>query len=308
MLNNFLLSSSWNGYVDIIEQLKNAIGSKKPVLYGYQGEGYYLRWFLDKYSGPYSWTIVDDRDYIFDCGIVKPIEIALGLIDTNQSILIVAKKITDEVKNNINLMGYYRDGDNVIVLSELFQARSPFYAWIEDVRGVDFLIEKKLYDENEMFKNYSPITERAIVSIEEVIADSIAVLDIGSGKGAAAAYFASCGKHVGLAEYDKKLLEISKRNFEKLHLTGTWYEGDASFLCEELDEWDCFYLYNPFVGKPFYDLITSIKKSIVRNPRKIVIAYGNPYEGRMLSNMGFNLKQRVITDCSCRYWNIYSLS
>lgn len=306
MLCDFLRSYSWINYRDKMEQLTNEIRYRNIILYGYQGEGYFIKWFLDKYCGPFSWTIVDDRDYIFDCGVVKPIEISLGLVNRDKSILIVAKKPTSEVESNVNLMGFNINDEKVIVLSDLFQARVPFYAWAEDVKAVDFIKPWSLYSKSEMLNNYSAITERAIVSVEESLSDWTSVLDIGSGKGAAAAYFASCGKRVGLVEYDEKLADISKKNFSKLNLSGVWYEGDASALSLELDEWDCFYMYNSFRGKKFSRFVEAIKKSYWRNPRKIMFAYGNPYEGKMLIESGFCLKKRVTTDCSCRYWNLYS--
>lgn len=309
MLIDFLSHPIWKDYKYHIDNLINLIGSKKPVLFGYQGQGYFLKWFLDKYGGPYEWTIVDDRDYIFDCGVVKPIEISLGLVNVENSILLVNKENSPQVVEQINMMGYQiQKYGNVINVLSLFQANPAFFSWIESTRGLDILSEKVIYDNASSYRNYSSITERAAVNIEECFPPKMPVLDVGSGKGAAAIYFASCGRKVGLVEYNSGIFQISKDNFSKLGLDGVWYLGNASLLNEELDSWSCFCLYNPFVRDTFYKFIDALVSSIKRNPRHVYIAYGNPLEAHYIFKSGFKLKERILTDCSCRYWLLFEFS
>lgn len=306
MLIDFLSHPIWKEYKEHIDNLIDFMGTKTPVLFGYQGQGYFLKWFLDKYSGPYEWIIVDNRDYIFDCGVVKPIEISLGLVNVENSILLVNKKHSPQVAEQINLMGYQnRKYGSVINTLSLFQANAAFFSWIESTRGLDILNEEVVYDKASTCRNYSSITERAVVSIEECFPPKMPVLDIGSGKGAAAIYFASCGRKVGLAEYNFRLFQISKDNFSKLGLDGIWYLGDASLLNEELDCWSCFCLFNPFVRDTFYKFIDALVSSIKRNPRHVYVAYGNPLEANYMFKVGFKLKERILTDSSCRYWLLF---
>lgn len=307
MLNEFLSFSCWKKYKEYLDTTVKFIGNRKPVLYGYQGQGYFLKWFLDKYSKEYDWTVVDDRDYIFDCNVVKPIEISLGLINISNTVVLVTKEKSSKIMEQIHLMGYdLENSDNVLHIPSLFQAEVPFFSWIESTEKVDILKGKTLYNSNSPLKNYSPISERAVVNIEEYLPKNISILDVGAGKGAAAIYFASCGRKVGLVEYDLRLFQISKNNFEKLGLKAEWYLGDASSLNSELDNWDGFCMYNPFVGEIFFKFVTELKLSLKRNPRKIYIAYGNPMEAKYLLQSGFVLETRILTDCSCRYWLIFT--
>lgn len=309
MLTDFLSCPIMDEYRNTIDSIVNIIGSRVPVLYGYQGQGYFVKWFLDKYCTPYEWTIVDDRDYIFDCQVLKPIELALGLIDINNTVLLICKELTSHVAEQIALMGYdISNREQVINVYDLFDAHTAFFSWLEHTKRLDLVKGKNIYNKLSYFRNYTSITERAVVNVEESFPKGLSVLDIGAGKGAAAIYFACCGRTVGLAEYDSELIEISKNNFAKLCLSGRWYSGDASLLGIELDAWDCFCLYNPFVGEPFKIFIDSLIASVARNRRTIYVAYGNPIEAFYLFKVGFELKKRILTDSSCRYWLLFEYS
>ena len=68
--------------------------------------------------------------------------------------------------------------------------------------------------------------------------------------------------------------------------------GDAA-LFQELDDFNYFYIANPFddtIMKPF---LQNIKTSVSRKPRKIYIIYFNPLQHDMLISEGFMLEQEL---------------
>lgn len=301
---NFLKNAVWADYALAMNKLTEKIKNKKVIIYGYQGQGYFLKWFLFELIGVVPFAIIDDRDYIFDCNILKPTDLISYKWDTTDKILLVAKEKTNNVFNTINTMGFSKE--NTIFIFDLFEGPASFFSWSEKHYDTDFMRSKNIYSNQEQ-KNYSAITERAAFFVEKSIPKRMSILDVGAGKGAAAAYFASCGRKTGLVEFDSELVSISKRNFRNINLDAVWYSRDASLLTGELDSWDCFVMYNPFCGPMFERFIKNIIDSKKRNPRDIIVSYGNPIEWKTLEENGFKLIERIIVDCSCRYWNNYKL-
>lgn len=66
----------------------------------------------------------------------------------------------------------------------------------------------------------------------------------------------------GGVEYDKQLFEILNQNFDKLGLCKEdLINGDATQLSSELDAYNYFFMYNPFVGNTFSDVIRNLESS-----------------------------------------------
>lgn len=301
---DFFKNDAWADYALAINELKEKIKDKKIIIYGYQGQGYFLKWFLFECFGVVPFAIIDNRDYIFDCNILKPTDLISYNWDTKDKILLVAKEKTNNVLDTINILSFSKE--NTVFIFDLFDGAASFFSWSEAHHNTDFIKSKNIYSNPEL-KNYSAITERAAFFVEKSIPKKMAILDVGAGKGAAAAYFASCGRKTGLAEFNSELLSISKQNFKNMNLNAVWYPGDATLLTSELDNWDCFVMYNPFCGSLFEHFIKNIIDSKKRNPREIMISYGNPQEWKTLEKNGFKLTERIVVDCSCRYWNNYTI-
>lgn len=104
-----------------------------------------------------------------------------------------------------------------------------------------------------------------------------AIFDFGCGKGSALFSFLDYGfSQVGGVEYADNVHEILTSNAEKLcnelnDKKMNCYHGDAALVKEELDEYNWFYLFDPFGRDVFEKVINNICESFNRHPRKIWI-------------------------------------
>lgn len=104
-----------------------------------------------------------------------------------------------------------------------------------------------------------------------------AIFDFGCGKGSALFSFLDYGfSQVGGVEYADNVYEILTSNAEKLcnelnDKKMNCYHGDAALVKEELDEYNWFYLFDPFGRDVFEKVINNICESFNRRPRKIWI-------------------------------------
>lgn len=64
------------------------------------------------------------------------------------------------------------------------------------------------------------------------------------------------------------------------------YNEDASSF-SDIDEYDYFYLYNPFRGKIMVDFINELLESQKRNKRTITVIYSNPTCEKDFLDVGF---------------------
>ena len=113
------------------------------------------------------------------------------------------------------------------------------------------------------------------------------VLDIGCGKGFVLLFFSglSFDKVAGI-EYDEKLCRIARRNLRKTSGKIKVYRADAADF-PLYENYDTFYLYNPFDEKILEKCIDLILASLKKCPRKLTVFYCNPVYGDVLKKKGF---------------------
>ena len=87
-------------------------------------------------------------------------------------------------------------------------------------------------------------------------------------------------------EYDEKLCRIAKRNLRKTSGKVKVYRADAADF-PLYENFDTFYLYNPFDEKILEKCIDQILASLRKCPRKLTVFYCNPVYGEVLMNKGF---------------------
>ena len=113
------------------------------------------------------------------------------------------------------------------------------------------------------------------------------VLDIGCGKGFVLLFF--CRRHfdrVSGIEYDKNLCLQARTNLEKVSETASVIEADAlSFSMYQ--DYDTFYLYNPFDRPILEKCVERIISSLQSVPRTLTVFYCNPIYGDVLKKKGF---------------------
>lgn len=74
-----------------------------------------------------------------------------------------------------------------------------------------------------------------------------------------------------------------------------------------IDNYNLFFFYNPFVGEVFKQTIKNIYQSFTKHRRNIFIAYGNPFEHEVIMSYGFNLYKQLSIDLYDPLFNIYQI-
>jgi SAM-dependent methyltransferase len=167
----------------------------------------------------------------------------------------------------------------------------PYLVWLKwhsiDVRGASV---KELALEADRSHNHSnsggPYLAKVLKSCKISSGDS--VLDFGCGKGGAMITLAQArfGRVDGV-ELSPALAEIARKNLKKLHISNAAvYSCDAAELTE-LDEYDYFYMYNPFPQVVLERVLENIKVSALRRPRRITLIAKNPIYEELLLAAGF---------------------
>ena len=131
------------------------------------------------------------------------------------------------------------------------------------------------------------------------ISDKDAIIDIGCGKGRMLYFFSQFPfRHVDGLEYSQALIEIAQNNFailRKLRKGGgavRIFQGDAA-LYDAYDEYNYFYLYNPFNEIIMTPFLRHVKESAARHPRDIHIIYHNPVHYELFAAEGFTFVEEL---------------
>lgn len=163
----------------------------------------------------------------------------------------------------------------------------------EKIQGLDFT-KHHMVDElgfsGDTAKAYapSPETDLNIVLRQLDIQSTDAILDLGSGKGAAMVTMSRFDFNlIDGVELSEFLIEICKKNFSKLELDEMEiFHSDAREF-KHLDRYTHFYLFNPFPENVLLEVLQNIQKSEKKIPRKITLIYNCPRHQDVINNHQF---------------------
>lgn len=117
------------------------------------------------------------------------------------------------------------------------------------------------------------------------------VLDIGCGKGFVLLFFSRfCFDQVSGIEYDRELCRMAVKNLRKGPKKIKIYHDDA-VVFSGYEDYDTFYLYNPFEGEILEQCMDRILSSLERHPRKLTVIYCNPVYEEILEQRRFRRKE-----------------
>jgi len=125
----------------------------------------------------------------------------------------------------------------------------------------------------------------------------VRLLDVGCGKGPIL-YFA---KRMGIAKVDgvelaDDLCAICVKNMQALGYKDiAIFHQDATLLRDELDEYNVFYMFNPFPAEPMRSFLRSLAESTRRLSRPVYVIYHNPVFAEICREEGFAVQKEVLT-------------
>lgn len=310
--------------------LKPAL-DKNIIVYGCQG-GDFIRWFCKKYYGKEIKAIVDRWALSPDTTILHLWSFYYIYEENDIIINTTSKNIIDEFNNTgedwrrvkyqedqiINLWNLIYD-TSLVDENDTLKPEISYFSWLEYKYRIDLLTTiKRGFVTGEHAHGYFPTDFRifceGIAKLD--ITNEDAVLDIGCGKGSGVlALLASGFKSVGAIEYTESIYKTLIANLDKMNIAYTMhgsnleasliservncYFGDASLMRKSLNDYNWFFLFNPFSWDTMQIVLQNICNSLKEKPRKIYIFYAEPIGHQLIIDTGvFQVKEKICSGLS----------
>ena len=191
-----------------------------------------------------------------------------------------------------------------------FRIAGRFEEIYEKFKGLDFaddiLINQKWHSNYEQ----SDIEARRIIKkfLKNIITNNDSIIDIGCGKGKMLYFFSKFPfKNINGLEYENNIAEIARYNLKKLNINNSRIFISDAKIFNDYDEYNYFYMFNPFGGDIFSSCARNIKQSVSRKPRKIRLIYHNPVYHDILISMGYSVEAKLPRVSYITEINVYTL-
>lgn len=302
----------WKKFHDKTLELFKYTNGKKVIIWGYGQVGSFVE-HLFKRNNRFPEIIIEDNLQIK----VKR-RYVLETLRKEECFVILTMIKDKEVEAYLNQLGF-QENINYIYVRKLFfpdnaEKKVSYYDYLEYYYGLDLTLGKIIDEEvsNRGNKDYSTGPDYSLVDVLDnfVFDEKDAVFDFGCGKGASLInfYYHGGARKIGGVEYDNELYQTLKNNFEKLKLdSSNVIRGDARDLTDQLDEYNYFYMYNPFGGELFSRVIKNLEDSFLRNKRRMTLIYsGACLHSKVIEGKVFLLTKTIDTDFWLRDVHIYT--
>ena len=303
-----VLKPLWS-YIDTIEKTVN-MSQKKVIIWGLGKSGKFLTQMIKEKTSLVVDMYIDERIYIYGNEIKIRRSSVLNYINNTEYIILSTVKNFSSVMEIASNYGYVMNATIFDVYSNI--GESYLDTLCKKYYRLDFsdlLSEENSHYNNEnmehkavSFPNIDGIFEK-ISQLQDV--NALKFIDLGCGKGAALVMAKLFGiKDVSGLELIEELYNQAIENANILGLDCNIMLGNV--LDFEFDNYNFFYLYNPFRGKVFHETIRNIEESFYRVPRDIYMFYGNPFEhATVVANGIFKLIEQFNVDFYDPIGNLY---
>lgn len=302
------LEPLWS-YINYLEKIVN-VSRKKVIIWGLGKSGKFLTQMLKEKTSVIVDMYIDEKIYIYENDMKIRRSSALNYINNNEYIIFSTVKKFDSVMEIVSSYGYKLNTTIFDVYSNIGESYLDILC--NKYTKLDFSdllsADNSNYNNENMehkavsFPNIDKIFER-IQQLQD--GNNIKFIDLGCGKGAALVMAKLFGiQDVSGLELIEELYNQAVENVNILGLDCKILLGNV--LDFDFDDYNFFYLYNPFRGKVFDETIKNIEESFCRVPRDIYIYYGNPFEHTtVIANGIFKLIEQYEVDFYDPIANLY---
>lgn len=299
---------------DYIAEMERVVltSQKKVIVWGLGKSGKFLTQLLGEKTKLEIDFYIDEGIYIYSKDAKVYRSSILDYIDNEKYIILSTVKMFPEVWRIASQYGYVKGKSIFDSYSEIGESYLDVMRFqYPDLNFDDLLTAEDWHYKGDnaehkamSFPNIDRFFERIQV-IQSHLNEELQFVDLGCGSGGSLVLAKLFGiNHVSGIELVEKLYQRAIRNLDILSLDCKVILGDVLEL--DFDEYNFFYLYNPFGGKTFADTIHSIEDSYQNKPRTIYIYYGNPFEHRTVIKNGlFKLVEQFETDFYDPLANLY---
>lgn len=295
-------------YVDKIccSALEN---NKEIIIWGYGRCGKFFKHLIEEINCKCQVKYMIDDDltrlcngqvYVYRCSL-------FNYIENEKYILLMALKDGEDKYEYLREYGF-------VLNKNMFNVRSDIgESYLEYLEKRNPHIDFKVVPREEC-EEYTPMCTRHEAfghSSSDRVFEHVAKLDkdirfydYGCGKGGALLYAYLHGiKTIGGCELVKHIYEQCVVNMKELSIDCQIENMNATKV--NVDDYNCFFFFNPFKGEIFGKVIDNIICSYQRKPRKMYLIYANPFEHKQVIKSGFKLFEQVPIDCIDPLLNIY---
>lgn len=284
---------------------------REIAIWGYWKCGKFIRHLIEDCDGRTKVSyIIDEKLENFSETPVIYRSTVLNYISSSDILLLATIRNVSEIKKKVEEYGY-QEGENFFdIYSDIGESYIAYLQKKNKVLDFGNLLEQdeELYGSENV--EHTPFSFSAADKVfSEIVGldEKLSFFDFGCGKGTALLYAHMYGiRRLGGVELVKKVYDSVMGNLRELGIEADIIHGNA-MECN-IDEYNCFFLYNPFRGKTFEKVIGRIEESFQRIPRTIYLIYGNPFEHQAVVRNGvFSLYRQLVVDLYDPLLNIYRI-
>lgn len=305
----------WKKFEEKEKLLFQFCNGKQVCLWGYGYTGRFCEHLFKRKNKKIEYLI---DDAALDLKIDVERSFILKEFDKDTHVVLLAFSRDDNAVSYLEQLGY-RENKNYIFVRELFYGdtkenrRLSYHDWLEYEFQLDILAQKAVEDmekPNDDSFYYSAGIDYSLVDVLDNFAfeEDSAVFDFGCGKGGALLLFYSANvSKLGGVEYDEEIYDIAVDNFKKMGIdTSGVLHADAAKVTKELDQYNYFFMYNPFQGETFRQVIKNLQDSYMRKNRTMYLIYSGPYNHDLVIKDGiFKHSKTIKTDYAVKNVRIY---
>jgi len=310
----------WAEFCRREKELFRLTNAKKVVLWGYGYSGFFIEHLFHRTNRAIEY-IVDDSPSAH-CKLKIDRSFIIRNLDSDTHVILLTFKRDDNVIAFLEECGY-KEGTSFIFVRDIFYEEEmealrklSYYDWLEYWYRVDIQAMRSLQDlsvPNMDSLYYSSGIDYALMDVCDKFVFNVdvdAVFDFGCGKGGALLLFMKAGIAMcGGVEYDRELYRIACNNYRKLGIKAELICANASDIKEEIDKYNYFYMYNPFQGQTFENVIKNMEESYKRRKREMTFIYNGPHcHEAVIKNNVFKLSKEIYTDSAVRYIHVYTVA
>lgn len=299
----------WQALDTKLNKIFRLLNGRQVILWGYGQSGRFLEHIFRKRNRNLDYIIDNYKEYpsqlrIYTTSILQE-------LDSRNCFIICAFPENEESRNILLEYGYEEYVSYIYLHKELCEndgRKISYYDWLEYFYGVDIVGAEHVEEGDNLFYSYGNDYSLMDVLDNFYFTKEDSIFDFGCGKGGPMIMFYDRGiGHVGGVEFSKDLCNIARDNLEKCSVTDyRLWNDNALNIKEELDSYNFFYMYNPFVGETFRGVIKNLEDSYLRNKRKMCLIYsGVTHHKDVIHNGYFRLAKRINNDYWNKYTNIY---
>lgn len=251
-----------------------------------------------------------------------------GYKDVKDAVVWLCTTETEEIRENLIFHGYVKNETyfdmNEVVYGERYERESgdtnvQFMRYLEKMYLCDIVEPIQVENFSAKIAGMRPCVNTSPKEIFPILdkchchpQKEDAIFDFGCGKGSAMISFLDYGfSKVGGVEYADNVYEILVSNFKKLGIDPNGelincIHGDAALVRQELDDYNWFYLFDPFSFDVYEKVIDNICESIERSKRRVYLISILPkYHEKIVESGKFVLTNQFDIMTRQRVVNVY---